>query len=556
MSRDVQNIRPRRKASVGVRAAVELLQPEGGEAPVGGRLAGENVGGQYDENDIKAEISKEGSGENIPTGGSGEGNEDEAAVDAIATDAFTEVAALPQVVPQTRVIQNTDKEQPTVKEPSAARPGCKLVWTEEEDEIMRAMVKKFGEGRWSLLAEAVKTKNAKQCRRRWKNHLAINAKHTDWNTEEDNRLIAYHQRLGNKWTAISKEFGDRTDNACKNRWHALVKKRPELKELKVPLSGVGVRKGTKTHSLILEGDSLSLGTDPSIGMPHSKVNITGPQQVALPATPFDAPSANLGQNQPQQPATAQEYLAQLLGNGSLQNFLGSQQISSLPQPSALAGLGTINVGQVLGAQLPTMMNERNAQALYTMISQKMTDVGMSGLPSMEFSDSFQKNLGSLLLGHPGGGTEGEPGTANGDADVNQSDAKNAMSAQTLQQLLSFNVAGMLAAGGAGGGGQAAANKGADVDNEAGTKPGNMTGLDSQQLLDVTFTNPGSLDPGEKIVLDNLLSPGDAGTKRKREGQAGGDTMAPTQSNFYREWGKVAEKAAEGNGDKRPKKADN
>ena len=56
----------------------------------------------------------------------------------------------------------------------------KLVWTQEEDDLMRKMVQANGEGKWSEIAKALKTKNAKQCRRRWMNHLAINAKHTDW----------------------------------------------------------------------------------------------------------------------------------------------------------------------------------------------------------------------------------------------------------------------------------------------------------------------------------------------------------------------------------------
>ncbi len=568
--------RPKRKASAGVRAAIASLNPDDEEAWQSGRelrealvpTAGLGVDVTVSEEGGAVELTAHEDKKRVERKDAEIRVEDvEAAVDAIATDAFSDVGGmLMQTAPRPMPAQNPEHfgESGPVGGQNGQegrggqggqadkgpwpKPGCKLVWTEEEDQIIRNMVQEHGETRWTAMAQAVKTKNAKQCRRRWKNHLSIAAKRTEWNTEEDARLIQYHQRLGNKWTAISKEFGDRTDNACKNRWHALVTRQPELKELKVPLSGVGVRKGTKTHSMILEGDDGSIGTsNPSIGMPNA-TRAAG--QVGLPATPFDAPSGNAIASQAKPPTTPQEYLAQLIGNGSFQNLMGSQQISSLPQPSALAGLGTVNVGQVLGGPQahPTMISERNAQALFTLLSQKLPDVGVSGLPSLEMTDSFQKNLGTLLAS--------ELGAADGNLDKVQSQVKNALSTQALQrQILSFGgAAAMLAANGAGDPSAAAeGQRGEEKASDKALAGASMAALDSQQLLDVTFTNQGSLDPAEKLVLDNLLEdPVDAGTKRKRdEGDNATtytDQMPPTRSDFYREWGKAG-KAAKGFKDK-------
>ncbi|KAI8100317.1 hypothetical protein M9435_006801 [Picochlorum sp. BPE23] len=125
-----------------------------------------------------------------------------------------------------------------------------LVWTREEDEKLRGLVRRIGENKWADIAREMETKTGKQCRRRWKNALTINAKTTTWSEEEDQKLIRYHKELGNKWTEISRRFGDRTDNAAKNRWSALCRKHPSLVHDAAPVTLVGVKRGTRTHTMI------------------------------------------------------------------------------------------------------------------------------------------------------------------------------------------------------------------------------------------------------------------------------------------------------------------
>jgi hypothetical protein len=45
--------------------------------------------------------------------------------------------------------------------------------------------------------------------------------------QEDAQLLECHKQHGNKWTLIAQEIGGRTDNAVKNRWAALEKRRKE-----------------------------------------------------------------------------------------------------------------------------------------------------------------------------------------------------------------------------------------------------------------------------------------------------------------------------------------
>lgn len=234
--------------------------------------------------------------------------------------------------------------------------GGKLVWTKEEDELLKALVEKHGDTCWSAIAKDMGTKASKQCRRRWKNVLTINAKCTGWTEEEDARLIEYHRELGNKWTAISKRFGDRTDNATKNRWHALCRKRPELLSSNSPLSKVGVKRGTKTHSLLM-GESTS-GSDPSVGLRQMSSKGT-----VMP-TPFDQKDTSIKMTNPS------DLFKQNFDPFALGSLPSQQQLTQLSQLSNLAR---------------------------AFEEAKKNQLTSGKVPSMELSDSFQKWLGSQVF---------------------------------------------------------------------------------------------------------------------------------------------------------------
>ena len=68
------------------------------------------------------------------------------------------------------------------------------------------LVAKHGCKSWAKIAENIGGRLGKQCRERWYNHLNPDIKTGPWETEEDNLILFWHNKIGNKWAEISKHI--------------------------------------------------------------------------------------------------------------------------------------------------------------------------------------------------------------------------------------------------------------------------------------------------------------------------------------------------------------
>ena len=96
-------------------------------------------------------------------------------------------------------------------------------WDQSEDKKLRDWVKKNGAYNWTVCAEYMKNRTAKQCREHWKNTIDDNLIKGQWTAEEDLLIMKFYEKY-ESWRKMIPMFEKRTENSIKNRFFSQLRK--------------------------------------------------------------------------------------------------------------------------------------------------------------------------------------------------------------------------------------------------------------------------------------------------------------------------------------------
>ncbi|XP_031386280.1 transcription factor MYB88-like isoform X2 [Punica granatum] len=170
-----------------------------------------------------------------------------------------------------------------------------VTWTPEEDDILREVVRIHGTENWPAIALKFKDKSTRQCRRRWSTYLNSDFKRGGWSPEEDKLLCEAQKVYGNRWTEIAKVVSGRTDNAVKNRFTTLCKKRAKYEALAKENKASCVNPNGKR---VISCGTLNMQGATGVADPNKKSRGTNVRDVSLeddqqPRPPFAVLAQNL-----------------------------------------------------------------------------------------------------------------------------------------------------------------------------------------------------------------------------------------------------------------------
>src|SRR5580698_2150363 len=95
------------------------------------------------------------------------------------------------------------------------------VWTNIEDEILKAAISKYGLNQWARVSSLLARKTPKQCKARWNEWLDPSIKKIEWSKDEDEKLLHLAKLMPTQWRTIAPIVG-RTANQCLERYQKLL----------------------------------------------------------------------------------------------------------------------------------------------------------------------------------------------------------------------------------------------------------------------------------------------------------------------------------------------
>ena len=111
------------------------------------------------------------------------------------------------------------------------------VWTNIEDEVLKAAISKYGLNQWARVSSLLARKTPKQCKARWNEYLDPSIRKIEWSKEEDEKLLHLAKLMPTQWRTIAPIVG-RTANQCLERYQRLLDEAEQREASEFGLAGV------------------------------------------------------------------------------------------------------------------------------------------------------------------------------------------------------------------------------------------------------------------------------------------------------------------------------
>lgn len=101
-------------------------------------------------------------------------------------------------------------------------------WNAEEDELLREAVQKYGGRNWKRISEILVGRTDVQCLHRWQKVLRPGLIKGPWTQEEDDSVVDLVKKYGIKsWSFIARQLKGRLGKQCRERWVAATNTSPQ-----------------------------------------------------------------------------------------------------------------------------------------------------------------------------------------------------------------------------------------------------------------------------------------------------------------------------------------